>query len=153
MSDFQKIIKQAKDFYFNKWRGNENVCPAFNEKVYVTRLCWNHILYHKRRLLVDKLIRLKKLPLAKEILDTSTTYQTKKRYGKYVLYGFRAIKEDTVIKVVVSSKGEGGKKELYSVMFKNTKRQEQRRIWRHNDKIIKDFRRKNPRLKLKPRRK
>lgn len=152
MSDFNKIIKQAKDFYFNKWRGNENICPAFNEKVWVTRLCWNHILYHKRRLLVDKLIRLKKLPLAKEILDTSTTYQTKRHYGKYVLYGFRAIKGDTVIKVVVSSKGESGKKELYSVMFKNIKRQEQRKIWEHNDQIIKDFRRKNPRVKLKPRR-
>ena len=153
MSTVKTIKNEAKRFLTQEWIGHEKVCPAFNEKVYVTRLFWEHLFYHKRRVLVDLLIRLKKLPLAKGVLETSTTYQTKQKRGKYVLYGFRAVIEDTIVKIVVSSKGEKGKKLLYSVMFKSMNRQEQKRIEEHNRKIIAEFKRKNPRPRIKSRRK
>lgn len=139
----RSIIDRAHDYYFNQWRGSEKVCPAFAEKVYVSGLGWRHIAKHPRRLLVDKLIRLRNLRLAREVLEESTTYQTVQQKGKYILYGFRAIKGDRVIKVVVSSRGKEGKKILYSVMFKSISRQEQRNIVQHNKKIVDEFRRKS----------
>ena len=152
MASLKSIIKKAKKYYFEEWRGREKVCPAFEEKVYLTRVGWNHIAKHRRRNLVDKIIRLRKLPLAREVLETSTTYQTIQKRGNYYLYGFQAIKGNTRIKVVVSSKGKRGRKILYSVMFKSLKRQKQRKIEQHNRKIIAEFRKRNPRRKLKRRR-
>lgn len=146
MATFQSIIKQAKEYYFNKWRGHEDVCPAFREKVYLTRVGWNHIVYHPRRTLVDKIIRLKKLFLARELLEKATTYQTLQVKRGFHYFGFTAIKDDTRIKVVVSSKGKEGKKILYSVMFKSLERQAQRNIDKHNRKIVAEFRKRNPRI-------
>ncbi len=145
MSNIRRLIAQAKDYYFNHWRGHENICPAFKEKVYVTRLAWNHICYHPRRLLTDKIIRLKKLSLAKELLDSATSYQTIQKQGQFILYGFRAIKADTVVKVVVSEKENSKRKELYSVMFKILKHQQQYKLNKKNDNLIRKFRRENPR--------
>lgn len=144
---FKSILKKAKDYYFDQWRGYEKECPAFGEKVYLNRIGWNHIVYHRRRTLVDKIIRLKKLPLAREILEKATTYQTLQSKGEFYYFGFTAIKGDTRIKVVVSSRGMKGKKILYSVMFKSLVRQRQRNIDRHNKKIISDFIRKTPKIR------
>jgi len=144
MSSLKSIENKARKYYFKKWRGSEKISPVFGEKVYLTKLGWNHIANHPRRVLVDKIIRLKKLPLAREVLETATTYQTFQKRGKYYLYGFQAIKGNTRVKVVVSSKGKGGKKLLFSVMFKNISRQEQKNIDRHNLKLIREFRRKYP---------
>lgn len=141
MTKLKTIFDNAKDFYFNRWRGSEKVAPAFGEKVYITRLVWNHITKHPRRLLVDKIIRLKKLSLAKEVLETSTTYQTVQKRGEIYYYGFRAIKENTVAKIVVTSKGKSGKKFLYSVMFKNISRAKQKEIDRHNKRLVIQFKR------------
>jgi len=151
VNSVRSIINRAHDYYFNQWRGNEKICPAFGEKIYVTGLGWRHIAKHPRRLLVDKLIRLRNLSLAREVLEESTTYQTVQHKGKYILYGFRAIKGDRVIKVVVSSRGEEGKKVLYSVMFRSISKQEQRKIIQHNKKTVDEFRRKNPRKNSKTR--
>lgn len=136
------IIQKARDYYFNRWRGHEKICPAFNEKVYLTKLGWRHIAKHPRRLLVDKLIRLKHLPLAREVLETANTFQTVHQRGSYWYYGFRVIKEDRVVKVVVTSRGRKGRKVLYSVMFKSISRSRQKAIERHNQKLIARFRRK-----------
>ena len=143
MNTISSIIRKAHDYYFTQWRGSEKICPAFGEKVYVTGLGWRHIAKHPRRLLVDKLIRLRNLRLAREVLEESTTYQTVQRNGKYALYGFRAIKGDRVIKVVVSAKDGGKRRVLYSVMFKSISKQEQRKIIQHNKKIVDEFRRKS----------
>ncbi len=143
MNTVGSIIRKAHDYYFNQWRGSEKICPAFGEKVYVTGLGWRHIAKYPRRLLVDKLIRLRNLRLAREVLEESTTYQTVQRKSKYILYGFRAIKGDRVIKVVVSAKDGGKRKVLYSVMFKSISKQEQRNIIQHNKKIVDEFRRKS----------
>jgi hypothetical protein len=142
----KSIIRRARDYYFNQWRGKEKICPAFGEKVYLTRVGWHHIAYHPRRTLVDKKIRLKKLPLAREVLEKATTYQTLQKRGQFYLFGFTAIRGDTRVKVVVSSKGENGKKILYSVMFKSLIRQEQRNIEQQNRKIIAQFKRRNHRI-------
>ena len=140
----KNIIDTAKDYYFNQWRNHEKISPAFGEKVYITRLGWNHICYCKRRLLADKIIRLKKLPLARELIETATTYQTVRKVGIYTQYGFRAIKDDTVIKVVVSQKEGSAKKLLYSVMFKSLIHQRQYIVNKKNDKKIRKFKDENP---------
>ena len=139
------ILKKAKDYYFNQWRGHEKECPAFGERVYLTRVGWNHIVYHPRRTLVDKIIRLKKLSLAREILEKATTYQTLQTKGDFCYFGFTAIKGDTRIKVVVSSRGMKSKKILYSVMFKSLLKQRKKNIDKHNKKMIVEFKRKNRR--------
>lgn len=143
MASFRTIVKTAHDYYFNEWRGNEKVCPAFGKKIYVTNLGWNHVV-NKQRPLVDLIIRLKKIKLARELLENASTYQTLQKKGKYYLYGLSSIKGETRIKVVVSSKNKKGKKVVYSWMFKNVKRAKQKRIDRHNKKIISEFRRKHP---------
>lgn len=150
MATLKNIEGKAKEFYFEVWRGNEKVIPAFNEKVYVTKLGWNHIAHHPRRRLIDKIIRLKKLPMAKEVLEKSTTYQTLEIRGKYYLYGFQAIVNQTRVKVIVSSNGPKGKKILFSVMFKSISKQQRKIIDKQNKKLIAEFRKKNP--KIKPRR-
>lgn len=146
MSSVKTIIDKAKDYYFNEWKGHEKIAPAFGEKVYLTRIGWNHIAHHPRRSLVDKIIRLKKLELARKVLETSNTYQTVEVRGKIHYFGIQTIVKDTRVKVIVTSKGEKGKKILYSVMFKNLSRQQQKAIDRQNKKLINEFRKKNPKI-------
>ena len=109
MTSVKSIEIKAKDYYFNKWRGSEKIIPAFNEVVYVTKLGWNHIAHHPRRKLLDKIMRLKKLELAREVLEKSNTYQTVEVRGKIYYYGIQAIVSDTRVKIVVTSKGINGK--------------------------------------------
>ena len=122
MSKLKNLIEKARRYYFEEWRGNEKICPAFNEKVFVTRVGWDHIVHHPRRILADKLIRLKRLSVAREILETATTYQSVEKRGKYFLYELSAVKKGVVTKVIVSSKGQKGKKIFFSVMFKRKKK-------------------------------
>lgn len=149
MAKVKTIIEKAKKYYFEEWRGEEKICPAFGEKVYLTNLGWNHIAKHPRRKLVDKIIRLKKLPLARKVLESSTTYQTLQKKGKYCYFGFQSIEGNSRVKVIVSSKGKNGKKLLYSVMFKSLSKQEQKRIERQNKRLIEEFKKSNPKRKIK----
>lgn len=146
MTKLKDIEANAKDYYFNKWHGHEIVIPAFGEIVYVNRIGWNHIAHHPRRKLVDKIIRLKKLDIARKVLETSSHYQTVEVRGKIHYYGIQAIVGDTRVKVVVTSMGPKSRKILYSVMFKSISRQQQRLVNRQNEKIIKEFRKNNPRV-------
>ena len=139
-------IAAGKDYYFNQWRGHEKICPAFGEKVYITEVGWNHIAKHPRRVLVDKLIRIRKLPLAREVLETTNSIQTLRKKGKYWQWGIQAIKGNTRVKIVISSRNKTGtKKILFSVMFKNINRSKQKAIQEHNQRIIREFRKKYPR--------
>ena len=146
MSKFKDIEIKAKDYYFNKWHGHEIIIPAFNEIVYVNRIGWNHIVHHPRRTLLDKIMRLRKLELARQVLETSSHYQTVEVRGDFYYYGIQAVVDDTRVKVIVTSKGKNGKKILYSVMFKSLSRQQQRIIDKQNDKLIKEFRKTNPKI-------
>ena len=71
--------------------------------------------------------------------------------GRFYYYGIQAIVNDTRVKVIVTSKGAKGRKILYSVMFKSVVRQQQMVVDRQNERLIKEFRKKNP--KILPRRK
>lgn len=146
MSKFKDIETKAKDYYFNKWRGHEKIIPAFGEKVYVNRIGWNHIVHHPRRTLLDKIQRLKKLELARQVLESSSHYQTVEVRGKFYYYGIQAIINDTRVKVIVTSLGTKGKKVLFSVMFKSLLKQQQNIIDKQNVKLIKEFRRNNPKI-------
>ena len=145
----KSIVTKAKNYYFNHWKGSEKICHAFGEKVYLTKLGWNHIANHPRRKLVDKIIRLKRLSLAREVLETATTYQTLQKRGSFYLFGFTAIIDNTRVKVVVSSKGKKGRKVLYSVMFKSLNKQSQRNIDKQNKLIIAKFRESNKKVQAR----
>lgn len=146
MSKYKDIEAKAKDYYFNKWRGSEKVIQAFGETVYLNRIGWNHIVHHPRRSLKDKIIRLKKLELARKVLEKSSHYQTVEVRGMFYYYGIQAIVDDTRVKVIVTSKGSKGKKILFSVMFKSISRQQQKIIDKQNDKLINEFRKTNPKV-------
>lgn len=150
MSTFKDIETKAKDYYFNKWYGHEKVAPSFGETVYVNRIGWNHIVHHPRHTLKDKIIRLKKLELARQVLESASHYQSVEVRGRFYYYGIQAIVKDTRVKVIITSKEENGKKILFSVMFKSVSRQQQRIIDRQNERTIKEFRKSNP--KILPRR-
>lgn len=146
MSKYKDVELKAKNYYFDKWRGHEKRIQAFDEIVFVNRIGWNHIVHHPRRTLKDKIIRLKKLELARKVLETSSHYQTMEVRGKFYYYGIQAIMNDTRVKVIVTSKGPKGKKVLYSVMFKSLSKQKQKIINKQNEKLIKEFRKNNPRI-------
>lgn len=110
MAKIKTVIKKAKRFYFEKWRGKEKVCPAFGEKVCVTRLGWNHIVYNRRHKTKDVVMRLNNLKLAKELLETATLYQDFRKTGNLYYYGFDAVIRGKKIRVIVSSKGKKGMK-------------------------------------------
>lgn len=52
-------------------------CPALKEPVHFTRLGWNHLVERKRRTKVEYFRRLEALPLAKSIIQKSTTTQSR----------------------------------------------------------------------------
>jgi len=153
MTKVRIIVQKAKKYYFDEWRGNEKVCPAFGEKVYITRTGWDHIVYSRRRRLVDKIIRLKNLKVAREILESANTYQTIQKKGPYYRYGLWVIRGDRKFKVVVSSKGKKGRKVFLSFMVSSLTKRQQMKIDKHNKKIIEEFRKNNPRRKTVKRRK
>ncbi len=118
MTSNMSVLAKAKDYYFNQWRGKENIRPAFGEKVFVTRLGWNHLVHHKRHKTKDVMMRLKCLPWARQILETSTYYQDYRKVGNLYYYGFDAYIEGKKIRVVVSARGKSGKKVLLSVIYR-----------------------------------
>lgn len=117
-SKYQKIESKAKIYYEN-WRKLGSDSPALNEKIYVTRFGWNHILNpRKRRSKVQKIKRLKALPLARKILETATTYQEHRQDKGINYYAFIAEAGGNRIKVAVSAKGRGPKTFLSVVVLR-----------------------------------
>lgn len=115
-SKYKKARDIAEIFYFRKWRGKEKIAPAFSETVYVSRAGWDHIVFQKKRSKAEQLRRLKVLPLAKKLLETSTTFQEHRSSGETNYFALVGYIEKQRIKVVVRSKGKSGKKFLYSVI-------------------------------------
>lgn len=114
-SKLEKAEIKAKNF-FDKWRSTGSYCPYFKEQVAVTRLLWNHLLNDRRRTKVEKMERLSLLPLAKKLLESTTTCQNHRPNGKFCFWAFHANLDGTNVKIVVSSKGINKKKYLLSVM-------------------------------------
>lgn len=122
MTKNKNVIDKAWKFYFETWRGNEKICPAFGEKVFVTRLGWEHIVHNSRHKVADVIRRVKNLKYAKELLDTFPLYQEKRSTKKYDYYAFWGVIEGKRVKVVVSSPKSTGKKYFFSVMVRSTKK-------------------------------
>jgi hypothetical protein len=111
-----EFIKQQKDFYFEKWRGCEKGCPAFQgEVVYVTRAGWEHINSRKRKI-SELCSRLELLSHAKKLLEKSTTYQAFKKdeNSKTRYWNFTGFIRGKWVTVIVRQK-EVSPKHVYSV--------------------------------------
>ena len=116
-SKYKITRDKAENFYFKKWRGKEKIAPAFEEILYVSRAGWDHIVFQKKRSKAEQLRRLKALPLAKKLLETSTTYQEQSNRGEAHYFAIVGYIERQRIKVVVRAKGKGGKKYFYSLII------------------------------------
>lgn len=99
-----KKIKQESWVFYNKWRKAQSYSPAFKSKVRVSLLGWRHITGAtgaKKRTFKDTYRRLRLLPYAKEIIETSTTIQNIITKGKRKFYALEAM-----LKVRVDKKSE-----------------------------------------------
>lgn len=122
MTSNKSLIRKAKKFYFEEWRGHEKISPAFGEKVFVTRLGWEHVVHNPRHKLSDVVRRLKSLQYARKLLETFPLYQERRSTVKYDYYAFWGVIEEKRVKVVVSSPKSTGKKYFFSVMVRSTKK-------------------------------
>jgi len=143
ISNYRKIKENAENFYKKISRLN---CPAFNnETVYFNSEGFHHLIYKKKseRSKNDQITKFKLLPIAKEIISISTTFQeydeglveiSRKRFKKKVketvavrYWGLVAIIRNKKVKVIVRQIGHG-QKHFFSVIpawtishYKNTK--------------------------------
>lgn len=118
LSKFEKERTKAFKYYFEKWRGNEAITPAFKKKVLVTRSGWDHIVDPPRkRTKAQQVERFKVLPLARKLLEEAQTFQEhrKDHFGHY--FAFSGYISGKKIKVVVRSKTFEGQKYFFSVMI------------------------------------
>lgn len=117
-SKFEKAKQKARNYYFNKWCGQEKITPAFKQRVLVTRSGWDHLVNpsHKRTK-VEQMERFEILPLARKLLETAQTFQEhrKDNFGHY--FAFTGYLGGRKIKVVVRSRTFSGAKYFYSLMI------------------------------------
>jgi len=102
-----EVVQHRAWKFYQTWRQAGSFSPALQEKIFVTRLGWDHLLSpRKRRTKREKIVRLNALPLARKLLETSTTYQEhrvdKERGISY--WAFVAAMDGKRIKVVVSAR-------------------------------------------------
>jgi len=121
MTSNKSLIRKAKEFYFYEWKGHEKICPAFKDKVFATRLGWNHVVYNRRHKTKDVVMRLKYLRLAKELLETATLYQDFRKRGNDCFYAFDAIFKGKRVRIIVTSRGEVGRKLFLSLIYRPKK--------------------------------
>lgn len=102
--------------YYQTWRKTGSICPAFNdERIYVTRLGWNHLVSpRKKRTAKEKIRRFQALPLAKKLIERSTTYQEHRTDHGISFWALSAHMDGMKIKVILSSKNK--KKYFLSVI-------------------------------------
>lgn len=131
ISNHKKIKENANNFYKKIGRIN---CPAFNnEAVYFNSEGFNHLIYKKKseRSKNDQITKFKLLPIAKEIVYISTTFQEydeglaeiiRKRFKKRVketvavrYWGLVAIIRSKKVKVIIRQVGHG-QKHFFSVI-------------------------------------
>lgn len=92
--------------FYQEWRKTGSVCPAFNgERIYVTRLGWNHLVSpRKKRTVKEKIRRFEALPLAKKLIERSTTYQEHRTDHGISFWALTAHMDGRKIKVILSSR-------------------------------------------------
>lgn len=130
MGKMRKIKQKSWEFY-DSWRKVKSFSPALNSEVRVSLMGWRHIsgtTGAKKRTFSDTYRRLKLLPYAKQIIETSTTIQNITTKGKRTFYALEAmmkVKEDhkeSLRKIrVILVEDKKKNKIFYSVMDKKTK--------------------------------
>ena len=102
--------------YYQTWRKIGSICPAFSsERIFVSRLGWNHLVSpRKKRTAKEKIRRFQVLPLAKKLIERSTTYQEHRIDHGISFWALSAHIEGQKIKVILSSKNK--KKYFLSVI-------------------------------------
>lgn len=96
-----KAQRQAKKFY-DTWRKTGSHSPALKAHVRVSLKGWRHITGatgYKKRSGADTYRRLKLLPVAKKIIETSTTVQNVTDKNGRKFYAFESVEE-----LLISSK-------------------------------------------------
>lgn len=118
ISKFERAKRKAEKYYFNSWKGSENITPAFGEKVLVTRSGWDHLINpsHKRTK-VEQMKRFEILPLARKLLEGAQTYQEHRRDHLGHYFAFTGYIGGRKIKVIIRSRTFEGQKFFYSVMI------------------------------------
>lgn len=127
MAGLKKAKREAWEFY-DSWRKIKSHSPALNSEVKISLLGWRHIsgaTGAKKRTFQDTYRRLKLLPYAKQIIETSTTVQNITKKGKRKFYALEAmilVKEsetESLRKVrVILVEDKKKNKIFYSVMDK-----------------------------------
>lgn len=104
-SNLEKAQINAWKFY-QIWRKSGSISPAFNgERIYVSRLGWNHLVSpRKKRTAKEKIRRFQALPLAKKLIEHSTTYQEHRTDHGISFWALSAHMDGQKIKVILSSK-------------------------------------------------
>lgn len=115
LSKLNKEERRAWKFY-QDWRKSGSQSPAFqNETIYITRLGWDHLVNpRKHRTKAEKVRRFKALPIARKILEVSTTYQEHREDNGISYWAFIATMSGQQVKVVVSARNK--KKYFLSVI-------------------------------------
>lgn len=106
-SNLDKVQQRAWQFY-QKWRLKGSKCPAFkDETVYITRIGWDHLVDpRKHRTTKEKIRRFEALPLAKKLLEISTTFQEYRQEYGISFWAFQANLDGKKIKVIVSARNK-----------------------------------------------
>ncbi|MCX6232954.1 MAG: hypothetical protein NTZ33_15600 [Bacteroidetes bacterium] len=132
VSNYEKLKVNAQQFY-NEIKLIKST--ALNEKIYFNSEGFNHIIFKKSRSEREKtsqMLRFKLLPLAKKLIEVSTTYQEFedtlnefeiKSYKKRIMktkpvkyWGVIAIIENRKIKVILRKIGENGNIQFWSII-------------------------------------
>jgi hypothetical protein len=131
-SNYLKLKEDASNFY----AGIRKVfSPGLEEEIYFTSEGFNHIIFNNPRSERERssqILRFKLLPLAKKLIESSTTYQEyeetikefevkirkkRARKTKPVRYwGIIAIVDGRKIKVILRKIGDAGKLHFWSVV-------------------------------------
>lgn len=130
MGKIQKVKQEAWEFY-DSWRKVKSFSPALNSEVRISLMGWRHIsgaTGAKKRTINDTYRRLKLLPYAKQIIETSTTIQNITTKGKRIFYALEAMlevkenrKKDLRKIRVILVEDKQKNKIFYSVMDKKQK--------------------------------
>ncbi|MDO8487762.1 MAG: hypothetical protein Q7S31_00410 [bacterium] len=110
-----RLQKTANHYWkkYNSWGSVE--CPALDRPVAFTRWGWDHLMNTKFRTKVERMERLRLLPIAKKILEMSTTIQSRRYKNSRNYYEFAVLFPDGKFKVVVI---ENKKQYIFYSVFK-----------------------------------
>lgn len=103
-SDLDRLKIRYKIMY-NTWKKVR--CPALNAEVLFTNLGWEHLCVRKWRTTKDQEKRIQLLPLAKKLLEITTTIQSTRFQNGFMTYEFNAILDGKRVTAVISKTKEG----------------------------------------------